>query len=312
MSDLQYNSMNHHSWAERNGFAPWAVAMLWLVVVFLLFQGVSALLLVLLILLSEQPSDLLAIADLLMEKTDLLFVVNSIGQILFIGLATFLVVRLHASSGSRSRYLRVIPGPHTAGYVVGGLLLILAVQPVVIWLGYFNSLLPIPDSITALQESQYDMIREFLTQDGVLLFALFSVALVPGVCEELLFRGYVMRAFEKSWGIIVAIVVSGFVFALFHLQIANLLPLATLGMVLGIMTWLSGSIWPAVAAHILNNAMAVVGATYYPDLIFREMTPDILPPLWLVIPATVLAVWIIHLMIRWSDQIKPMDDAERI
>ncbi|TVQ65727.1 MAG: CPBP family intramembrane metalloprotease [Balneolaceae bacterium] len=303
--------VSEYSWIERNGFAPWAAALLWLVVVFVLFQLLSALFIVIFLALKEGSADLLSIMQQLGSELNLLFIVNSAGQILMMGLATFLIVRLHAATGTQREFLRLGWKPKTAGFIFGGLLLILAVQPLVIWIGYINSLLPVPESITALQESQLEMIRDFLMQDGVLLFALFAVAVVPGVCEEVLFRGYILRAFEKSWGIIVAIVVSGFVFGLFHLQIANLLPLAALGMVLGLMTWLSGSIWPAVAAHFMNNAMAVVAGTFYPELFFRELSPEFLPPLWLVIPATLVAVAIVYVMIQRSENIEPKEHAER-
>ena len=312
MTEQEQNPVYEPSWAERNGFAPWAVAILWLVIVFLLFQILSIFFLLLFFVVREGTLEIGSLLQQMNENINLLFVVNSVGQILIIGLATFLIVNLHTFAGRRREYLRLFWKPKTAGYIGGGLLLILAVQPLVIWIGYLNSLLPVPDSITAIQESQYEMIRDFLTRDGVLMFALFAVAVVPGVCEEVLFRGYVMRAFEKSWGILTAIVVSGFVFGLFHLQITNLLPLATLGMVLGIMTWLSGSIWPAVAAHFLNNAMAVLAASWYPELFFREMTPDLLPSLFLVIPATLLALYIVYVMMQRSDYFTPNNDAERI
>lgn len=312
MTEKEQNPLYYHSWAERNGFAPWAVAILWLAIVFLLFQILSILILLLFFVVREGTLEIGSLLQQMNESINLLFIVNSAGQILIIGLATFLIVNLHTSAGHRREYLRLFWKPKTAGFIGGGLLLILAVQPLVIWIGYLNSLLPVPESITAIQESQYELIRDFLTRDGVLIFALFAVAVVPGICEEVLFRGYVMRAFEKSWGIFTAIVASGFVFGLFHLQIANLLPLATLGMVLGIMTWLSGSIWPAVAAHFLNNAMAVMAASWYPELFFREMTPELLPPLFLVIPATLFALFIVYMMMQRSDYFRTENHVERI
>jgi len=178
------------------------------------------------------------------------------------------------------------------------------VQPVVVYLGYLNSILPIPESLTDLQISQYEMIENFLTREGIIWFGLLNIALIPAVCEEVLFRGYVLRAFEKSWGIITAIVVSGIIFGMFHIQLGNLLPLATLGMILALMTWLSGSLWPAIIAHFINNGAAVLVGIHFPELLFQDMTAEALPPVWLLLLSIVLTVAIIKVMINQSDHRK--------
>ncbi|MDX1586961.1 MAG: CPBP family intramembrane glutamic endopeptidase, partial [Balneolaceae bacterium] len=107
---------------------------------------------------------------------------------------------------------------------------------------------------------------------------------------------YVMRSFEKSWGILAAIFVSGFVFGLYHLQLSNLLPLCTLGILFAYFTWVSGSILPAVAAHFINNAGSVVVATFYPDTAFAEMSPETMPPFWAVGLSLIITSYLIYFM----------------
>lgn len=301
-------SVEPSSWAEKNGFAHWAIAMIWLVVALLLFQGGASVAILILIIITEGFVSADEMMGLLSSRVDLLFIANSAGQILFIGLASFIVVTLNKSSETKRDFMRIKWHPDTPKYILLGVILIVVVQPVVIYLGYLNSLAPIPEALELMQESQYRMILDFLMREGVLLFALFTVAVVPSVCEEILFRGYILRAFEKSWGIIAAMVVSGLLFGLFHLQLGNLLPLAALGVALALMTWLSGSIWPAVAAHFINNGAAVVVGINMPELFFQDITKENLPPLWLLLISIVISCWVVYMMMKpkmAEGQLKP-------
>lgn len=292
------------SWADRNGFSHWAVAMLWLVAVFIMFQIVAGLVVVGLIFVTEGMVSARELSELMLERVDLLFIGNSVGQILFIGLATFVIVNLNIGSESKRDFLRFKWHHHSLKFVVLGSVLIVVIQPVIVYLGFFNSALPIPESLTEIQVSQYQMIEDFLRRDGIILFGLLNIALIPAICEEILFRGYVLRAFEKSWGIITAIIVSGIIFGLFHMQLGNLLPLATLGILLALMTWLSGSLWPAIAAHFVNNGAAVLVGTHFPELIFQDMSADMLPPVWILLVSIIFTVTVIYVMLNQSDQKK--------
>jgi uncharacterized protein len=292
------------SWAERNGFTDWSIAAIWLIVAWFLFQVIAGLVAVGLMMAAGEFSNLSPenVESIMLSRLDLLFIGNSTGQILIIGLATFLIVKLHLGNEKAGVFLRLSWPDQTPRYLVIGSLLIIAVQPAIIYLGYLNSLLPMPETLMDMQISQYEMIEQFLTQDGILLFGLFNVAVVPAFCEEVMFRGYIMRALERSWGVIAAIFVSGFFFGIFHLQLPNLLPLATIGIILALMTWLSGSIWPAVLAHFINNGTAVLLGSTYPELAFAEMSAESLPPVWMLAVSLILSIVLIRYMILQSNE----------
>lgn len=296
-------SIHIQSWAERNGFSHWAVAVIWLIVAFVLFQLVAGLVFIGLLFATGEITSAVDVSSLMMDKLDLLFIGNSTGQVLFLGLATFLIVKLNTTGEHRFSFLRIRWQPDTSYFVVLAVLLVVVVQPLILYLGHLNSLLPVPESFSDLQASQYEMFEQFLKQDGVMWFGLLHIALIPAFCEEILFRGYIFRAFEKSWGIITGIIVSGLVFGLFHIQLTNLLPLATLGMAFAVLTWLSASLWPAIAAHFINNGAAVVMATFYPDLAFADMTPETLPPLWMLLLSIVFTGSILYAMVKQSKSI---------
>ncbi|MCG2588396.1 type II CAAX endopeptidase family protein [Rhodohalobacter sulfatireducens] len=292
------------SWAEKNGFAHWVIALIWLVVVLILFQVVAGIVFVGLIMVTSGEIDPANTMASVTENIDLLFIGNSIGQILFLGLATFIVVRFNIGSESKRSFLRIKWNNQVIKYLLMGGLLIVVIQPVIIYLGYLNSLIPLPEMFSDLQVSQYEMIEDFLSTDGIIWFGLLNIALVPAICEEILFRGYILRAFEKSWGPILAVIISGLIFGMFHIQLGNILPLATLGVVLALMTWLSGTIWPAVVAHFINNGAAVLVGSQYPELLFQEMTAETLPPVWVLVGSIIFTFSIVYWMINKSKQLK--------
>jgi membrane protease YdiL (CAAX protease family) len=98
--------------------------------------------------------------------------------------------------------------------------------------------------------------------DTGLFFNLLVLAVVPALCEELLFRGYAQRQAERALGAAGGLVLAGVVFGLYHLRLSQVVPLSILGIYLGYITWRTGSLWPAVAVHFLNNAFAVAVGAY--------------------------------------------------
>lgn len=87
--------------------------------------------------------------------------------------------------------------------------------------------------------------------------ALVMFALVPAICEEILFRGVLARAISRQLPIVLAAAISGAVFAAYHLSLVQALPTLTLGFVLALIAIRADSSLPAMLAHALNNALAI-------------------------------------------------------
>jgi membrane protease YdiL (CAAX protease family)/NAD-dependent dihydropyrimidine dehydrogenase PreA subunit len=112
------------------------------------------------------------------------------------------------------------------------------------------------------------------TADGADLATLFGsgvlgatltvlvVAVVGPVLEEALLRGVVLGALRERFGVWPAIIASSLAFSLLHATVWSLLPLAVLGLALGWLSVRSRSLWPAVLAHVLYNAVFVGAALY--------------------------------------------------
>ncbi len=88
------------------------------------------------------------------------------------------------------------------------------------------------------------------------ILTLLVVAGSAGLCEEILFRGFIMRSYEKigQWK---AILLSGLFFGMFHFNLQNLLGPILLGIVIGYIVIRTNSLWMGIYAHMLNNAVAV-------------------------------------------------------
>lgn len=233
-----------------------ATGLLGLGVAFLLFQVVVAPV-VLVGLLGIETLQALSSPEALMQYTRELILSNSAGQILGLAATAFLLARLHTLRDSVG-FLRLrAPDWTLLGLAVLG---ILALQPVVQWLAAVNQHLPVPETFRAMDESQRQLIQQVLQGDLGLGFSLAMLAVVPGICEELLFRGYTQRQLERGLGATWGIVLSGLLFGAYHLRPSQVLPLAVLGVFLAYLTWRTGSLWPAIVVHFLHNALAVSGA----------------------------------------------------
>ena len=84
-----------------------------------------------------------------------------------------------------------------------------------------------------------------------------ALAVWTPVTEEIFFRGFVFAGLTPRLGVPRAIIVSGLVFSAFHLSIGVLLPIFVTGMLLAWVYHRTGSLWPGIAAHAGQNALAV-------------------------------------------------------
>lgn len=86
------------------------------------------------------------------------------------------------------------------------------------------------------------------------------VALGAGLAEELFFRGYMMSALGRIHGAPLALVLSSIAFGIFHLDAIHSPVAGLMGAFLGMVVLTTGSLWPAVFAHVMNNLSALVFA----------------------------------------------------
>ena len=93
---------------------------------------------------------------------------------------------------------------------------------------------------------------------GLLVMVVVGAVLAP-FAEEVFFRGVFHTWLRHRWGPIVAVIVSSLVFGLFHMQPFWIIFAAFIGVVLALLYEFSGSLWPAIGLHVINNTISIVG-----------------------------------------------------
>ncbi len=120
-----------------------------------------------------------------------------------------------------------------------------------------------------------------------LAHALLILALVPAICEELLFRGFLLSGIGPALGKWWAILLSAAIFGVFHFFVFRFTVTAGLGVVLACLCWQSRSILPGMLAHLLHNALGALAVVRPQWVQFLEVEGD---SQWGHIPASYLVV----------------------
>ncbi len=88
--------------------------------------------------------------------------------------------------------------------------------------------------------------------------ALVVFAILPAVCEELTFRGFILTGLQRRFRPRTAVLLSSFLFSLIHMNVFQFVPTFLVGVVLAYLTTRCGSILPAMLFHILYNALLLL------------------------------------------------------
>ncbi len=95
--------------------------------------------------------------------------------------------------------------------------------------------------------------------------ALIIIAVVPAVCEEIFFRGYILNSFiTKKGKAALAVVVSSLLFAAVHFDAVKLVPAFVMGLGMGYVAYKTGSVLLSLIFHFINNSLSVI--SYYSSL----------------------------------------------
>jgi uncharacterized protein len=113
----------------------------------------------------------------------------------------------------------------------------------------------------AFHPGKEELLKQLGVDTGTTLLILASAltCVVAPICEELLFRGFFFVALSTWRGPLPAALITGLVFGAVHLFSApalDLVPLAVLGFALCLLYRRTGSLYPCIATHCLNNSIA--------------------------------------------------------
>jgi membrane protease YdiL (CAAX protease family) len=113
-----------------------------------------------------------------------------------------------------------------------------------------------------------------------LLISVFIVGFLPALSEEFFFRGCMQSTFMRwTRNTHAAVWITAFIFSFIHFEFLGFVPRFLLGAALGYFFAWSGSIWPSVVLHFLNNSFSVVGYYLYQHKLVK-MDPDSNTPMF--------------------------------
>jgi len=175
--------------------------------------------------------------------------------------------------------------PNLSKALIGGLLL-LAAFPIVQFIFTLNRQLPLPEWALEQEALINQTIENLLIVNGPseLLFNIFTIAFLPAIGEELLFRGILQQNLEK--GIKnhhFAIWATALIFSFIHFQFQGFLPRVLLGGMLGYLLVWTRNLWIPIIAHFIYNAGQVLLQYFHQQGILGIDLNEIeVVPIWLV------------------------------
>ncbi|MCC6396606.1 MAG: CPBP family intramembrane metalloprotease [Bacteroidetes bacterium] len=199
-----------------------------------------------------------------------------IGQLLFLLAPTLVLTHLRYGRILQPLRLRWPTVPQVVVVLVG----VFALQQVLQGYMLLQEAIPLPsglqrwvDMIKDMFEATYRVLVTARTPLELVL-VICTVAVVPAISEELLFRGLVQRDLESVVSGRTSAILAGVIFGLYHLNPFSLVPLITLGVAFGLIVYRSGNITLAMAAHFLNNFLASIALYLNMNEDFLLTAPD--------------------------------------
>lgn len=141
--------------------------------------------------------------------------------------------------------------------------------PAISLLGELNSQIQFPESLSTINEylrkssEAYEQIITMLLSSPSrirLAINLITIAVIPAITEEILFRGWLQRTLNKRLNTHSAVWIAAVIFSIIHFDFNGFIPRIVLGAGLGYLYATTKSLWSSILAHFINNALAVIAA----------------------------------------------------
>jgi sodium transport system permease protein len=162
--------------------------------------------------------------------------------------------------------------------------------------------------LQALDEAKLTQVKELLEacRRVPIALVLVSLGVLPGLCEELFFRGFLLSSLRREKNAGAAIAVAAICFGLFHVVLAGgaaperLLPSTLMGLLLGWVAFRSGSVIPAMVLHVIHNSTLLLITHFNQELspwAVGGLQQTHLPGTWLIAAALLLVIGLVLMFI---------------
>lgn len=96
---------------------------------------------------------------------------------------------------------------------------------------------------------------------GTGIYAVVSVAILPALTEEFLFRGIIITEYERN-GVALAVVLSSLTFSLIHFNLVKIPVYFFYGVILALVLYATRSLFASMAIHVANNILVMFFDVY--------------------------------------------------
>ncbi len=122
---------------------------------------------------------------------------------------------------------------------------------------FINSIKSALDSLNDLVEKTYgNLLTAHNAYEAFLV--ILVVAVIPALCEETMFRGFIQKSFELKIKPVWAALITAIFFGIYHFNPYGMIPLIILGFYFGFAAYMSNSILVPMSLHFTNNFIAIM------------------------------------------------------
>ena len=158
-----------------------------------------------------------------------------------------------------------------------------------------NHLYPVSEQTAA-------SMKPFAEQIGAMpwLYVVFLLALVPAICEELAFRGFVFGGLVRNNGGLRAVIITAVIFGISHGVLQQSIAATIMGVLIGWISLKTGSVLPGILLHFTNNALSVsmerIANQWEMAPIFLKQTEAgaTYQPLWLLVSGCLAVTFLLY------------------
>ena len=261
------NNFEHPEYFDKENIhhkmEPVTAAFIALIGIFIFYQVGGAILTILIFGFNFENADINAMRLLTMG-----------GQILLMLLPTLIFARFVYPHHTTQILRAKLPQAKEVGIFIVGLILLLPLlqsfmilqnnllEQISTAFPLLKKLMDLLDQMDKLLEKTYsNLLKSHSFFEGS--FVVFLTAVVPAICEETLFRGFVQRSLEIKFRPYISIFITSLFFGLYHFNPYGLIALIALGFYFGFAAYKSNSIVVSMALHFTNNLLAVLAFLFF-------------------------------------------------
>ncbi len=145
-----------------------------------------------------------------------------------------------------------------SNHVIAAVLIGFALHPSYVVLGdAITSVYPIaPETLQMLSKFESNLFNKPLWE------CLLLLAILPAVCEELAYRGFIFGGLLRQQGLLRAIIVSALLFGFTHAVLQQSITASVMGLILGFIAWRTGGVICTIIVHGINNSLSLTMGWY--------------------------------------------------